>query len=139
MSQYHQVPYIFSFHSAHLSAPVYLIYLGTDFQFIPLQMLLERWLPVQCPGVTWGMFGLRPKLALPIFWSLPKLWALFGWFPIICHANGSLANVVHFSCQCWLTHEQLKCQPKFWLAKYLVGNHGLQPNMPLLFVEATLP
>jgi hypothetical protein len=39
------------------------------------------------------MFGLWPKVTLPIFWAWPKLWSLFGWLPIIWHANGYLSNL----------------------------------------------
>jgi hypothetical protein len=68
-----------------------------------------------------GLVWIETKTCPTNILVMTKLWSLFGWLPIIWHANGSLANVVHFSCQCWSNHRLSKGQPKFWLAKYLVG------------------
>lgn len=68
-----------------------------------------------------GYVCMVAKLTLPIFWSCPKHWPLFGWLPSIWQANAFLVTIARFPCQCWPTHGQPKGQPKFWLAKYLVG------------------
>jgi hypothetical protein len=77
------------------------------------------------------VFGLLPKHTLPIFWSWPKDWSLFGWLPIFWFANAPIPTLLHFFSQCWPTCRQGIAQPKFWLANILVGQSWAQTKQAL--------
>jgi hypothetical protein len=75
------------------------------------------------------MFGLLPTLPYQYFGYDQIL--VFAWM-----VDNYLARQCFFSqtgllsfCQCWPILGQPKDQPKFWLAKYFVGQPWAKPNM----------
>lgn len=66
-----------------------------------------------------------PSYAMPIFWSLTKIWHLFGWLPTI-----SQPILVQLFGQSWPTHGLAKPSPIVWLTKSLVGQLWAQTKQP---------
>jgi hypothetical protein len=82
---------------------------------------------------TKGMFGLWPKVTLPIFWAWPKLWSLFGWLPIIWHANGYLPNLISsvflpMLANLWATKRSTKILASQIFGGAIMGKNQTYPN-----------
>lgn len=67
-----------------------------------------------------------PSYAMPIFWSLTKIWHLFGWLPTI-----SQPILVQLFGQSWPTHGLTKPHQLFGQTNFWQGKFGLKPNIPL--------